>query len=269
MITTKSAEGKILDFVPPEWDNIPMENAPESAPAGMRYFRAYFYLFDSPKWTMNLLLGAVCNLIPVLGGIVFAGYGYETLEAMHRRGKDDQYPEFDFNRFVKYLVRGCWPFIWQLIIGLPFAFIMWLAYMVLIMAFIGTADHEGPKPGVLVPVLILFVLMGLVLGVIVGAMGAPLVLRAGLSQELGFGEALPFMQDFLKRVGKEVVLAQLFLVGTAIVIMPIAYALCFLPALPAAVIIQMAHFHLLYQLYGLYLQRGGTAIPLQVKALPT
>jgi hypothetical protein len=270
MITTKSGEGKMLDFVPPEWDNIRMENTPESAaPAGMTYWRAYFYFFDSPKWTMNLLLGAVCNLIPVLGGIVFAGYGYEAVEAMHRRGKDDQYPEFDFNRFVKYLVRGCWPFIWQLIVGLPFAFIMWFFYMVLIMAFIGTADHEGPKPGVLVPVLILFVLMGLILGVIVGVMLAPLVLRAGLSQKLGFGEALPFMQDFLKRMGKEVVLAQLFLVGTAIVIMPIAYALCVLPAFPAAVIIQMAHFHLLYQLYGLYLKRGGTAVPLQVEALPT
>ena len=258
----------MLDFVLFRWDNIRMPNTAESAPpAGMRYWRAYSYFFDSPKWTMNLLLGAVCTLIPVLGGIVFSGYGYEAVEAMHRRGKDDSYPEFDFNRFVQYLVRGCWPFIWQLIIGLPFAFIMWLFYMVLIMAFIGTADHQGPKPGVLIPVLILFVLLGLVLGVIIGVVLAPLALRAGLSQELGFGQAFPFMQDFLKRVGKELILAQLFLVGTAIVIMPIAYVLCVLPAFPAAVLIQMAHFHLLYQLYGLYLQRGGTAIPLQVEAI--
>jgi len=259
----------MLDFVLLRWDNIRMENTSESAPpAGMRYWRAYFYLFDSPKWTMNLLLGAVCNLIPVLGGIVFAGYGYEALEAMHRRGKDDQYPDFDFNRFVQYLVRGCWPFIWQLIIGLPVAFIMWFLYFISVLAFIGTADQQaqGP-PAAFFLILIFFVLVGLALGVAVGVVLAPLALRAGLSQELGFGQALSFMQDFLKRVGKEVILAQLFLIGTAIVIMPIAYVLCILPAFPAAVIIQMAHFHLLYQLYGLYLQRGGTAVPLQVEAV--
>jgi hypothetical protein len=85
-----------------------------------------------------------------------------------------------------------------------------------------------------------------------------------LSQELGFGQAFTFLQDFLKLVGKEVILAQLFLFGTAIVIIPIAYVMCILPVFPAAVLVQMAHFHLLYQLYGLYLQRGGTPVPLQV-----
>ena len=98
----------------------------------------------------------------------------------------------------------------------------------------------------------------------VRALGGEVRRRHGLAPPIGES---PFMQDFLKRVGKELILAQLFLVGTAIVIMPIAYVLCVLPAFPAAVLIQMAHFHLLYQLYGLYLQRGGTAIPLQVEAI--
>jgi hypothetical protein len=47
----------------------------------MKFWRSYFYLFDSPKWTMNLLLGARCTLNPVLGGIVFSGYGFEAVEA--------------------------------------------------------------------------------------------------------------------------------------------------------------------------------------------
>jgi hypothetical protein len=234
----------------------------------MKYWRSYSYLFDSPKWTMNLLLGAVCIFIPVLGTIVFSGYGFEAVEAMHRRGKDDQYPDFDFNRFVKYLTRGCWPFIWQLIVGVPVSFIIWFVYFIVMMVFIGTADQQGPQPGVFIPMFILLALVGLALGFVVSIVLAPLVLRAGLSQELGFDRALPFVQDFLKRVGKEVILAQLFLMGTAMVIIPIAYVLCILPAYPAMVIVQMAHYHLLCQLYGLYLQRGGTAIPLQLEPAP-
>jgi hypothetical protein len=259
----------MLDFLLLQWDNMPMENTSEVVPpASMKFWRAYFYFFDNPKWTMNLLLGAVCSLIPVLGGIVFSGYGYEAVEAMHRRGKDDQYPDFDFNRFVKYLVRGCWPFIWQLIIGVPLTFIIWLFCFIAMMAIGGSAGQQGPKPGVVIPVVFFLVVVVLAVSLIISVVLAPLLLRSGLSQELGFGQALPFVQDFLKRVGKEVILAQLFLLGTAIVIIPIAYVLCILPVFPAVVIVQMAHFHLLYQLYGLYLQRGGMPVPLQLETVP-
>jgi hypothetical protein len=262
----------MLDFDPGKWDNFRMENITEGTPsatlAGTKYWRAYFYFFDSPKWSMNLLLGAVCILIPVLGNIVFSGYGYEAVEAMHRRGKDDQYPDFDFNRFAKYLVRGCWPFIWQLIIGVPIGIIMWFVYMIAMMMVFGTAGPQGPKAGVFIPVFVLIFVVVLALSLVVNVLLTPLVLRAGLSQELGFGQAFAFMQDFLKRMGREVILAQLFLIGTAIIIFPIALVLCYFPVFPAMVIIQMAHFHLLYQLYGLYLQRGGTPIPLQLEPAP-
>ena len=273
MITGLEAGGKMLDFDRLSCDNIRMENIPESTPsappAGMKYWRSYSYFFDNPKWTMNLLLGAVCSLIPVLGGIFFSGYGYEAVEAMHRRGEDDQYPDFDFNRFVKYLVRGCWPFIWQLVVGVPVGFIMGFLYFIGMMVFIGTADqHEHGPPAAFFLFFIFFLVVGLALGLIISVVLAPLLLRSGLSQELGFGQALPFVQDFLKRVGKEVILAQLFLLGTAIVIIPIAYVLCILPVFPAVVIVQMAHFHLLYQLYGLYLQRGGMPVPLQLETVP-
>jgi hypothetical protein len=234
----------------------------------MKYWRAYTYFFDSPKWTMNLLLGTLCSVIPLIGQIVFHGYGYEAVETMHRRGKDDQYPEFDFNRFVKYLVRGCWPFIWQLIIGLPVVFVMWFFYFIFMMVMLGTGGKEGPNPAVMLIGILFLVVVVLALSLVVAVVLAPLQLRAGLSQELGFNQALAFVQEFLKRVGKELVLAQLFLLGTAIVILPIATMMCVLPVYPAAVVVQMAQFHLLNQLYGLYLERGGTAIPIVVGPVP-
>jgi hypothetical protein len=169
----------MLDFEQIRWDNKPMENLPEPAPpAEMKYWRAYLYFFDSPKWTMNLLLGALCTLIPVLGGIVFMGYGYEAVEEMHRKGKDDQYPEFDFNRFVKYLVRGCWPFIWQLIIGFPVGFIMGFCYSFAEVAVVGTGDQQGSKPGVLIPILIIVVVVGMVLSLIMSVLLVPILLRS-------------------------------------------------------------------------------------------
>src|SRR5262245_35056837 len=194
-----------------------MENTPESAPpVSMKYWRSYLFLFDNPKWLVNMLLGAVCLIIPVLGGIVFMGYGYEAVEMMHRRGKDDQYPDFDFNRFVKYLVRGCLPFIWQIIMGIPAAIIMWVFYFIVMIVVIGTGGNEPPNSAVFALVLFFVILVMIAISLAMSVILAPLLLRSGLSQQLGFEQAISFVQDFLKRVGKELILSQLFLFGTAI-----------------------------------------------------
>src|SRR5262245_15579904 len=88
----------------------------EPGPVGVRrvtmqYVRAYRYIFDSLKWMTNVLLCAVCSLIPVIGPLILFGYMFELVEFMHRRKSDVGYPDFTFDRFSTYLMRGLWPFL--------------------------------------------------------------------------------------------------------------------------------------------------------------
>ncbi len=231
----------------------------------MRYFRAYQYVFDSPKWGMNLLFGSVCQLIPIIGPIVFLGYSYDVIEAMHGQG-DRRYPDFDFNRFVKYLVRGLWPFLVQLIVLLP------VMVLVMILLFAGMATmaasmRERDGGGMVFVVLIIMVLAVVLVEFLLALVMFPLTLQAGLSQEFALSNLWEFLKDFLKRVWKELVLALLFLMVSSLVVSAAGLLLFCIGVYPATVLITLAHHHFLYQLYELYLQRGGKEIPLKVESV--
>ena len=74
----------------------------------MNYLASIADFFKYPKWTMNMLLGGVCCLIPAVGPMVYMGW---LITGTWCR-KDERYetsPDFDFNKFGKYLERGLWP----------------------------------------------------------------------------------------------------------------------------------------------------------------
>src|SRR5437899_2377970 len=76
----------------------------------------------------------------------------------------------------------------------------------------------------------------------------------------------PFVQDFLRRVGRETLLAQLFVAtsGTSIVLLGVL-CLC-VPMFPALALVHFAQYHLTGQLYRLYRARGGEAVQAVVSA---
>lgn len=80
---------------------------PAASPVSrVQYLRSFGFVFRSPKWGMNLLLGSVCMFIPTIGQILLFGYLYEIVESLHR-GRRDGYPDFDFKRFTPYLNAAC------------------------------------------------------------------------------------------------------------------------------------------------------------------
>jgi hypothetical protein len=96
----------------------------------------------------------------------------------------------------------------------------------------------------------------------------PLSLRAGLTQEFGAAFDFGFVKDFIRRVWLEVLLGQLFLIFAQFIVMFAGLALCCVGIYPAAAWGMLAHAHLEFQLYELYLQRGGTEIPLATNKPP-
>jgi hypothetical protein len=236
----------------------------------MRYLRSYQFIFDNPKWLTNVLMGVLAQVIPlvnVVAIIIFDGYLYEVVEAMHRRG-DATYPDVDFNRLGKYLMRGLWPFLVRLIIWLPIGVLLGIFYAVA-MGVTAAVFGDSRSARWVVPV-VLFVVVAIIMVVVVVVLvlSMPLQLRAGLSQELDVRTSLDFMRDFLRLTAKEVILAELFLVATGFLLYLVGILLCCFGVYPAAILVRFAQHHLYYQLYELYLQRGGMMIPLKVEEPP-
>src|ERR1041384_7631488 len=67
----------------------------------IEYLRMYQYIFESPNWAMNILLGALCSLIPIVGPLVMIGYQFEVIEAL-LAAEGRRYPDFSFDRFADY-----------------------------------------------------------------------------------------------------------------------------------------------------------------------
>jgi hypothetical protein len=260
----------------------------------VEYILAYRFVFQSRNWLKNLLWGSLCFLVPILGPMVLAGYLFEVIEWLHRRREEerlpwveptgitaapeaaiqtepgvsagdfeyaapDHYPDFNVNRIQDYLMRGVWPFLVQLVVGLPLAFFI-IGLYVLTVLLIGVAVANNVGPFVIVPILLVAALAFLVGLVLMGVIQVPLYLRAGLSRDFGSAFSMAYLKDFLKRTGKEVVLSQLFLHATGIVLGLLGAMACVIGAYPAAALGMMATHHLDYQLYELYLQRGGEPI---------
>jgi hypothetical protein len=228
----------------------------------MKYIYAYKFLFESPNWLMNLLASSICQLVPIVGQMVFFGYAYEIVEALHRQ-KDARYPDFDTNRLLDYLKRGVWPFIVRLIVGVLLAPIIMLFYSCFLAGVLVTPEKaRGPAAFLLIAVfyLAIFVLATLIVLVLL-----PLSLRAGLTQDLGQTFSMAFVKDFVTRVWKEMILQQLFLLVTSLVLGIAGLLLCFIGVYAAAGLIAFAECHLVYQLYEIYLERGGTPIPLKTE----
>jgi len=74
---------------------------------------------------------------------------------------------------------------------------------------------------------------------------------------------MEFVRSFLSLVWKEWALSIVFFLFTAPFVMLAGLLLFCIGIYPAAVVMTFAQFHMQYQLYELYLQRGGTPIPLK------
>jgi hypothetical protein len=91
----------------------------------------------------------------------------------------------------------------------------------------------------------------------------PMSMRAGLSGEIGEGFNFAFVKDFLARTWKDALLANLWMMAIGQIVGLLGLMLCVVGIYPAAALNMFEGTHLHWQLYGIYLSRGGAAIPLK------
>ena len=232
----------------------------------MNYTDSVSDFFKSPKWMMNLLLGGVCILIPIIGPMVVLGW---LITGFWGR-QDENYatfPEFDFSHFGKYLERGLWPFLVSLVVGLLMVPLIWVVMIPAM--FVGgmSAGHNrdlGCLGGFAFLVMMLFILL-IAFGMML--LLTPLKLRAALTQDFGKAFDLGFVKRFVALTWKEIVLSTLFVMVASIVFACAGLIVFCVGAYFASVLTYFSWTHLHKQLYALYLSRGGEPIPLSPKLI--
>src|SRR5204862_4269272 len=228
------------------------------------------FAFSSPNGWKNLLIGGVAMLVPILGPVVFIGYLCDVLAP---RPLDDgsgrldvpplapgaAYGDFDFSRFSQYLERGIWPFLATLVAGLvmlPFYFRAMAPAIV-----VAVASVRGPAA-------VLAFLVTFVLSVAAAVAGllimVPLSVRAAMLMEFRPTFDLEWVKDFVARTWRETLITFLVLIVTSLPLVIVGYLLCIIGAYPAMALLTVAQWHLHFQLYHLYVSRGGAPVPIKL-----
>ncbi|HUE74263.1 MAG TPA: hypothetical protein VMP01_25505, partial [Pirellulaceae bacterium] len=234
----------------------------EPAPRRLAYLAAFRYVFESPDWFVSVVLLAVIGFLPVLGHVAQWGFYYEIVEALHRR-PDAPYPKFDLRRFGDYCMRGVWPYVLSMMVGLMLYLIFYLPTQLGLqfgLMFLFAANQQVAI--VVAAVVVSIVLVG-ALFVIVGTtvLTAPMLLRAGLAQDFRLVLRFDWIKGYLRRMWVEEVLATLFLLA-AMALTPLGCVVFGVGFFAAQVIVWIAASHLQWQIYEIYLERGGEPIPL-------
>ena len=225
----------------------------------MDYLKPFTFFAGATGGFGNLLLCAVCNLIPVVGPIVLMGYRAEVADELVRDRRLRRHPAFDFNRFGDYLARGVWPWVYQLLLVVA-AGVVVVAGVVAVGLAVGAV---GPPddPAVLVGgVLAGYLVVGGGLTVSAALVLWPMELHAQLSQRFAPVEAFGFAYRFQRRVwGQTLVALAVFLLGSSLLAV-CGLLLCGVGVLLSAVVQFMAQQHLMTQLYRAYLLDGGEPV---------
>ena len=243
----------------------PALDSPALAPKERRlqYLRAFQYIVEQKEWPRTLILGGVCLIIPVFGATALLGYQFEVVEALYRR-QPVPYPMFEFKRFPFYMKRGVWGFMIALFIQtlmqLPLQFGLQFGIMGLMMLFSSDPRTGAIVAAIIVPLFIVFLLcFVLTLSVCL----TPVFLRAGLTQDFAQIFNFSWIRDFIRKMWRDTLLTAVYMYIAAIPLFLLGLLACGIGLYVAAVFFALANAHLTWQLYEIYLERGGEPLTLQ------
>ena len=216
-------------------------------------------LFSTEKKWKTVLLMSVCQLIPIVGPIVVVGYLFRRFASV-RKGIPVE--DFEFDNFGEFLQIGLWPFLASMVIGvIAVPFILLAFTPVFLMAI-----NPESIPIVIVAGILVIILYLLIMGLAM-AISLPVMLRSGLMMDFKAGFNKNFVMSFAGKVGKSLVLKMYLLLLIAIIPMLVGYLALFVGLYVVMTIMSFAQFHLLFQHYDLFLEKGGEEIPIHPEVL--
>lgn len=256
---TKAVSAAADPYVAPQ---PPAADMPPSSDVSIGYMEAIRFPFAGPHAWMNILLISVGNMIPVIGPIVVMGFIYDTFEALFRQ-KRSYAPPFEFDRLSEYLMRGVWLFLVQMVVS--FIFVMPSTMIFMISHFAGMAMIErGGDSAVLGGVIMGggFLLHFAVI-TLMGFLMMPIVIRVGLAQDFAKGFDFAWFRSFIGKMWIEMIVVTLVLTFLSIGYIFVGFALFCVGIFFLAGVLFPTSIYLQYQLYLVFLGRGGKPVELK------
>ena len=206
---------------------------------------------------------------PIIGPLAYLGYRFDTIENLHRY-PDKMYSDFDINRFAYYLGRGVWPYLIKLlvgiVVGIPSGILVTIGFYGGLFGAAATAqggDNEALAATVFILSFGLSFFVAVSILILAHLFVFPVCLRAGLAQDFGEGFNFRWVRDFMRRTWWDLVMMTMFIVMSGFVMFFIGAAMLCIGVYYTNTMVIFAHSHLTYQLYEIYLARGGEPIPLK------
>jgi len=250
----------------------PLQNPSYSAPPSFEFIAAFKFLFKGGNALNNILLGAVMNLIPIVGPIMLMGWHCEILQRLMKR-HPNPIPKLTFDDFGYFLGRGLAPFIIVLITTVPLVFIsMFVLFAVSfgVALFAGTVQPQGGEPSPLialggfgVPFLAFFAFLILFNVLLMAALT-----RAELTEDIGMSLDFGKIWAYARATWKDILISYLVFIPLTFAVVFGGMLVVFVGVYAAVIIIMIAYLHLRWQVYERYLSRGGEMIPIQTKSGP-
>jgi len=233
----------------------------------MNYFASVSDFFKSPKWGMNMLLGAVTMLIPLVGPLVLGGWQITCFWGQRDKVEPTEFPPFDFQNFVPYLERGLWPFLVNLVASLVLVPLMLvLVFIPLMLTGVWGPQHGGHDSGLMMLAVFAAVfILDMLLIMAFYFITTPLILRATIVQDFAPSFNLAFVKSFLALMWQDLVVAMVFMFGLGFCLTVIGVITCYIGFFFTLPILLFSWHHLQQQLYQVYLSRGGEPVPLSPK----
>jgi hypothetical protein len=245
---------------------------PPASSGGLQFVAAFRFLFDQPNALLNILLAAVMQIIPIVGGIVLMGWYCEIIQRLVKR-HPNPIPKLDFGDFVYWLGRGVVPFLVIFLMSLPLTFIILFVVFIGMFgfgAFFATMQRYGNEPSALLAIggigFMAILFLAILLPVHVLMMSA--LLRAELTEDFGKSFELGKIWNFAKQTWKEFLVAYIVLTPVFLIMIFAGMLLLFVGMYFVIVMLNFTYLHIRWQIYEKYLQRGGEPIPIQTKSGP-
>ncbi|PQO28022.1 hypothetical protein C5Y96_16740 [Blastopirellula marina] len=222
------------------------------------YMEAVSDVFGNPNWFVNILLAGVAFLlsavIPVVGALFAWGYIGEIIGA-RAYGRTNSYPDFDLNRLGDYVMRGLWMSLAAFAVSMCVVPIMMLAWGVMA-ALMATNNDALAVVG-----FVIYFVMIIAGNLFVFFVTCPIVIRAGMLNDLVSAFDFKWIMDFIRKMWVELFLGGIVLYFVAMFFMLIGcLALC-VGYIPAAGAVAVMGGLFITQLYQVYVYRGGEALP--------
>jgi hypothetical protein len=220
--------------------------------------------FASPNWFVNLVWMFVCELLAmfVIGQLIHLGYAGQVAIA-RSGGRDRVWPDFEIDRFGDYLLRGLWPFLWQMILAFGALFVVGLPLMATIAGAIALGENNQPAASMIVAIVggaVTAILLMLSIVVTVSV-----TIKSLLGNSFASGLEMNFHKAFVGSMIPTLLLTWLMLMVLSIGYSIVGMLLLCIGTLAVGPMLRLVMCDLLAQLHDIHLSRGGpSAFPIGI-----